>query len=130
MPIALDSATSGMNAFQQMMDVIGNNIANVNTTGYKSSSTTFEDLLSQTMSGGSAGNGSNGIGGTNPVQVGLGTQVASITSNFAEGSLQNTGNPNDLAINGTGFFVVSPSTTGGQLYYTRAGDFHVDSNGY
>lgn len=130
MPIALDSATSGMNAFQQMMDVIGNNIANVNTTGYKSSSTTFEDLLSQTMSGGSAGNGSNGIGGTNPVQVGLGTQVSSITSNFGEGSLQNTGNPNDLAINGTGFFVVSPSTTGGQLYYTRAGDFHVDSNGY
>ncbi len=128
MPIALDSATSGMNAFQQMMDVIGNNIANVNTVGYKSASTTFEDLLSQTLSNGSAGN-STGIGGTNPVQVGLGTQVASITSNFAEGSLQNTGSPNDLAINGTGFFIVSPSTSGGQLYYTRAGNFHVDSNG-
>ncbi|MCI0182778.1 flagellar hook-basal body protein [Sulfoacidibacillus ferrooxidans] len=137
MPIALDSATSGMNAFQQMMDVIGNNIANVNTTGYKSSSTTFEDLLSQTMSGGSAGT-SSGIGGTNPVQVGLGTQVASIYSNFAEGSLQNTGNPDDLAINGSGFFMLSPVTgatsgisiTGSNLYYTRAGDFHVDSNGY
>ncbi|PWI57601.1 flagellar hook-basal body protein [Sulfoacidibacillus thermotolerans] len=130
MPIALDSATSGMNAFQQMMDVIGNNIANVNTVGYKSASTTFEDLLSQTLNGGSAGNGTSGIGGTNPVQVGLGTQVAAITSNFAEGSLQNTGGPSDLAINGSGFFIVSPSTNGGQLYYTRAGSFHVDSNGY
>lgn len=132
MPIALDSATSGMNAFQQMMDVIGNNISNVDTVGFKSSSTTFENVLSQTLSGGSASQASsNGIGGTNPMQIGLGTQIGSITQNFGEGSLQDTGIPSDLAIDGTGFFVVSASPNASTpTYLTRAGQFSVDAGGY
>jgi len=132
---ALNAAASGMNAFQQMMDVIGNNIANVNTTAYKSSSTNFEDLLSQTLSSGSAGGAAQQqIGGTNPIQVGLGVKVASVNTDFAQGSLTVNGVPSNLAINGGGFFLVCANPTGptatAPLYYTRAGNFSVDSNGY
>ncbi|MHB1629963.1 MAG: flagellar hook-basal body protein [Bacilli bacterium] len=135
MTAALNAAASGMNAFQQMMDVIGNNIANVNTTAYKSSSTNFEDLLSQTISSGSAGGA--GIGGTNPIQVGLGVKVASVYTDFSQGSLTVNGVPSNLAINGGGFFMVCANQNGpnattppAPIYYTRAGDFSVDSNGY
>ncbi len=134
MTAALNAAASGMNAFQQMMDVIGNNIANVNTTAYKSGNTIFEDLLSQTISSGSAGG--PGIGGTNPIQVGLGVKVASVYTDFSQGSLTVNGVPSNLAINGGGFFMVCANQNGpnattppAPIYYTRAGDFSVDSNG-
>src|SRR5207302_10232638 len=90
------SAVSGLRAHQTMMDVIGNNIANVNTTGYKSSSAQFEDLLSQMLKG--AGGPQNGLGGSNPAQIGIGTKIGSITTSFTQGALQQTGRSTDLAI--------------------------------
>ncbi|KPV44404.1 flagellar hook-basal body protein [Alicyclobacillus ferrooxydans] len=122
----LDTPVSGMDAYNQWMQVIGNNIANVNTVGYKSSDVNFETMLSQTMSqGASAG------GGTNPEQVGLGVAVGQIAPNFSEGSLVQTGSPSDMAINGNGFFVVNTKPDGtGTFYYERAGNFAPDSNGY
>src|SRR5947207_2846046 len=98
------SGVSGLRAHQTMMDVIGNNIANVNTTGYKSSSVVFQDVLSQLLSG--AGAPQNGQGGTNPEQVGLGVKVGGITTNFAQGASEVTGRSTDLSISGDGFFVV------------------------
>ncbi|MCF8568070.1 flagellar hook-basal body complex protein [Alicyclobacillus tolerans] len=123
-----DAPVSGMDTFQTMMNVVGNNISNANTTGYKSSEINFADLLSQTMQTGSAGS-ATGLGGTNPQQVGLGVKVASISPNFTEGSLSQTGNPTDIAIQGNGLFAVSPNPSGSPLYYTRAGNFQIDSNG-
>ncbi|RIV17169.1 flagellar hook-basal body complex protein [Alicyclobacillaceae bacterium I2511] len=125
------ASVSGMDAFQTMMNVIGNNVANVNTTGYKTSQVNFADILSQTLANGSSGS-TAGIGGTNPQQVGLGVKIAEITPNFSQGSLTQTGNSNDLAIDGNGLFAVSPDanpTSPNQIFYTRAGNFHVDNNG-
>ncbi|MCL6515632.1 flagellar hook-basal body complex protein [Alicyclobacillus sp.] len=119
------SAISGMQGFATKLDVIGNNIANVNTPGFKSGRVDFADVLSQTISGGSAPAGSNG--GTNPVQVGLGMRVAGIDTLFTQGADQSTGVSTDLAINGAGFFTVTDSS--GQTYLTRAGDFSVDAAG-
>lgn len=126
---SMSSAISGMQAFQTDLDVVGNNIANVNTVGFKSSRADFSDILSQTLSGGNAGvaNGA-GLGGTNPQQVGLGVKVAATTLNFSQGSDATTSSPTDLAINGAGMFVVS-SDGGNSLNYTRAGNFTVDSSG-
>jgi flagellar hook protein FlgE len=107
-----------------MLDVTGNNIANVNTVGFKSSAVEFEDTLSQLFSGATAPNG--GAGGTNPAQIGLGVKVAGISTNFTEGSAESTGKPTDQMINGDGFFVVK---VGGTNAYTRAGDFDFDSAG-
>ncbi|MFN8051651.1 MAG: flagellar hook protein FlgE [Acidimicrobiales bacterium] len=118
------SAISGLRNHQTMMDVVGNNIANVNTNGFKSSSTVFEDVLSQTSRG--AGQPSATIGGTNPNTIGLGSRVAGITTSFAQGSLQRTGRSTDFAIQGDGFFVVD--SLGGREY-TRAGSFSVDALG-
>ncbi|MBW3648907.1 MAG: flagellar hook-basal body complex protein, partial [Actinobacteria bacterium] len=98
------SGISGLRTHQTMMDVVGNNISNVNTAGYKSSSTVFQDMLSQTMQG--AGAPVNGAGGTNPAQVGLGVKLAGISTNFAQGATQLTGRATDLAIQGDGFFAV------------------------
>ncbi|QQE80811.1 flagellar hook-basal body complex protein [Alicyclobacillus sp. SO9] len=125
------SAISGMNAFQTQLDVIGNNIANVNTTGYKTARTDFADVLSQTQSAGSApalnpGSNTYVSGGTNPNQVGLGVKVSATQTLFTQGADQSTGVPTDLAINGGGLFTVSRA---GQTYYTRAGDFSVDKSG-
>ena len=106
------------------MDVIGNNIANVNTTGFKSSRTTFADTLSQTLSGASAPQ--DNIGGTNPKQIGLGTGVASIDMLFTDGSVQSTGKNTDLCLSGNGLFVVK---RGSETYYTRDGAFEFDSQG-
>lgn len=117
------SAISGMQAFQTKLDVIGNNIANVDTTGFKAGRTDFSSVLSQTMSGGSAPNGS--FGGTNPQQVGLGVQVSAIPTLFTQGGSQSTGVQTDAMINGDGFFVVS---NGNSNLLTREGDFTVDSN--
>jgi flagellar hook protein FlgE len=106
------------------MDVVGNNIANVNTTGYKSSSVLFEDLLSQTLTG--AGAPSAVQGGTNPAQIGLGVQLTGVSINFAQGATQLTGRSTDFAIQGDGFFVVNG---GNGTSYTRNGSFSLDANG-
>src|SRR5579884_3295781 len=105
MPRALWSAVSGLDNHQTWMDVIGNNIANVNTSGYKDSRFQFEDILSQSMRG-AAPPVQGGIGGTNPQQVGLGSSTGSVETNTAQGSLQQTGLPTDIAIQGPGYFVV------------------------
>ncbi|AGL21217.1 flagellar hook protein FlgE [Actinoplanes sp. N902-109] len=121
---SLFSGISGLRAHQQMMDVTGNNIANVNTTGYKSSQTVFQDTLSQMVN--AAGAPQNGAGGTNPAQVGLGVRTASINANFSQGAAQTTGKAGDMMIQGDGFFVVK---SGGESVYTRAGSFTFDANG-
>jgi flagellar hook protein FlgE len=107
-----------------MMDVTGNNIANVNTAGYKGSQTVFQDTLSQLIQGAGAPQGA--AGGTNPAQVGLGVRVAGIFTNFAQGSSQSTGRSTDLMIQGDGFFAVQKD---GQDLYTRAGAFSFDALG-
>ncbi|MFG1610139.1 flagellar hook protein FlgE [Actinoplanes sp. NPDC049265] len=121
---SLFSGISGLRAHQQMMDVTGNNIANVNTTGYKSSQTVFQDTLSQMVN--AAGAPQNQSGGTNPAQVGLGVRLASINANFGQGAAQTTGKSSDMMIQGDGFFVVK---SGGEALYTRAGSFTFDANG-
>ncbi|HEU5084056.1 MAG TPA: flagellar basal-body rod protein FlgF [Acidimicrobiales bacterium] len=117
------SGVSGLRGHQTMMDVVGNNIANVNTTGYKSSQTIFQDLLSQVLQGAGM---PEGAGGTNPAQVGLGMRLAGTSTNFTQGGLQNTGRSTDLAIQGDGFFAVR---TGAETLYTRAGAFSFDAAG-
>ncbi|MCA2213693.1 flagellar hook protein FlgE [Jidongwangia harbinensis] len=121
---SLFSGISGLRAHQQMMDVTGNNISNVNTTGYKSSQTVFQDTLSQMVN--AAGAPQNDAGGTNPAQVGLGVRLASINANFGQGAAQTTGKSSDMMIQGDGFFVVK---SGGETLYTRAGSFTFDANG-
>lgn len=121
---SLYSAISGLKNHQIKMDVVGNNIANVNTTGFKRSRVTFSTMLSQTMKG--AGSPSPTQGGTNPAQVGLGSMVSSIDQIMTTGSAQNTGNPSDVMIQGRGFFVFRNA---GQIVYGRAGAFSLDTNG-
>jgi flagellar hook protein FlgE len=121
---SLFSGISGLRAHQQMMDVTGNNIANVNTTGYKTSQTVFQDTLSQMVS--AAGSPQGTLGGTNPSQIGLGVRVASVNTNFGQGSAQTTGKASDMMVQGDGFFVVKD---GGESLYTRAGSFTFDANG-
>jgi flagellar hook protein FlgE len=121
---SLYSGISGLRAHQQMMDVTGNNIANVNTVGYKASSVQFQDTLSQMI--GSAGAPQNGAGGTNPAQVGLGVRTAGIVSNWAQGSTEATGRSGDMMISGDGFFI---ARSGGEDLYTRSGSFSFDANG-
>jgi flagellar hook protein FlgE len=116
-----------MKGFQTKLDVIGNNIANVNTTGFKSSRVMFKDILSQTTSGASAPT-DDGAGGINPKQIGLGVQVSSIDTLHLPGSAQTTNNPTDLRINGDGFFLIKMTAEQEQPYLTRAGDFHIDAN--
>ena len=121
---SLFSGVSGLKSHQTRMDTIGNNIANVNTTGFKSSRTTFADTLSQTLTGASAPGDTTG--GTNPKQIGLGTGVASIDTIFTDGSVQSTGKNTDLCLSGNGLFVVKK---GSETYYTRDGAFEFDANG-
>jgi flagellar hook protein FlgE len=121
---SLFSGVSGLKSHQTRMDTIGNNIANVNTTGFKSSRTTFADTLSQTLTGASAPGDT--IGGTNAKQIGLGTGVASIDTIFTDGSVQSTGKNTDLCLSGNGLFVVKK---GDQTYYTRDGAFEFDAAG-
>lgn len=122
---SLFTAVSGLKNHQTRMDVIGNNIANVNTTGFKSGRVTFADTLSQTLSGSSSPNGTTG--GVNAKQIGLGMSVASVDTNFTHGSASSTGNNTDLAIDtDNGLFIVK---NGNETYYTRNGNFTLDSNG-
>jgi flagellar hook protein FlgE len=118
------SAISGLKAHQTKLDTVGNNIANVNTVGYKSSQTVFQDTLSQVLSNGSAP--TTTTGGTNPAQVGLGVKVAGITTNFSQGSTQSTSRSTDFMISGDGFFVTE---SGNEQLYTRAGSFDFDGQG-
>ncbi|MFZ5851503.1 MAG: flagellar hook protein FlgE [Actinomycetota bacterium] len=121
---SLFSGISGLRSHQTMMDVTGNNIANVNTAGYKTSQTVFQDTLSQMLKAAGAPQGVNG--GTNPAQVGLGSRLGSINMNFSQGAAQTTGRNTDLMVQGDGFFVVR---NGGEDLYTRAGAFSFDSDG-
>lgn len=121
---SLFSGVSGLKNHQTKMDVIGNNISNVNTNGFKSSRIIFADTLSQTMTG--AASPTETLGGINPKQVGLGSEVSSIDLIFTDGSVQSTGKNTDLCLSGNGLFVVS---NGNQIYYTRNGAFEFDANG-
>jgi flagellar hook protein FlgE len=121
---SLFSGISGLRANQTMLDVTGNNIANANTAGFKASTVLFQDTLSQMLIG--ASGASAGRGGTNPIQVGLGVQVAATHTNFLQGSSQVTGRATDLMIQGDGFFVVQRN---GENLYTRAGAFTFDEAG-
>ena len=123
---AMFSGVSGLQAHQSKMNVIGNNIANVNTTGFKSGQVSFQDQLSQTLRNATGPGGSSGLGGTNPTQVGLGVAVGAMKTNESQGNLQSTGNQTDLAVSGQGYFVVSD---GNGVSYTRDGSFELDSNG-
>lgn len=121
---SLFAGISGLRSHQTMLDVTGNNIANVNTTGFKSSQVVFQDTLSQLLTG--AGGAQDGVGGTNPAQIGLGVRVAGVTTNFTQGASQMTGRSTDMMIQGDGFFVVRK---GAETYYTRAGSFDFDATG-
>ena len=121
---SLFSGVSGLQNHQIRMDVIGNNISNVNTIGFKKGRVNFQDLLSQTLQG--AARPTDELGGVNPKQVGLGMSVASIDTIHLQGSLQTTGKVDDVAIQGNGFFVL---TSGQKDFYTRAGSFGLDENG-
>ncbi|GGL47366.1 flagellar basal-body rod protein FlgF [Planomonospora parontospora] len=124
---SLYSGISGLRVHQTMMDVTGNNIANVNTTGFKGSQTVFQDTLSQMMqAAGAPQPGAPGAGGTNPAQVGLGVRLAGVQTNFGQGAAQTTGRNLDLMIQGDGFFAVQKGT---EQLYTRAGSFNFDANG-
>ncbi|HWI62409.1 MAG TPA: flagellar hook protein FlgE [Symbiobacteriaceae bacterium] len=122
---AMSAGVQGMRAHQVKMDVIGNNIANVNTVAFKASRVNFAEMYSQTMQG--ATSPGTLRGGMNPKQVGLGVAVAAIETIQEPGSLQATGKATDLAISGNGFFVLRD---GGRMVYTRAGNFDFDSDGF
>ncbi|MBJ9990218.1 MULTISPECIES: flagellar basal body rod protein FlgG [Paenibacillus] len=120
------SGVSGMRGFQTKLDVIGNNIANVNTTGFKAGRVMFKDVMSQTVSGVTAPvDGESG--GANAKQIGLGVSIGSIDTLHTGGSAQTTNNPTDLRIDGDGFFLVKLDPAQDPPFLTRAGDFHVDA---
>jgi flagellar hook protein FlgE len=121
---SLWAGVSGLQNHQTRMDVLGNNISNVNTTGFKKGRVTFQDMLSQTMSG--AAKPTDEAGGVNPQQVGLGMQVSTIDTIFTQGALQSTGVMTDVALQGNGFFVLN---AGDKTYYTRNGAFGLDQDG-
>jgi flagellar hook protein FlgE len=125
------AAISGLQAHQTMLDVTANNLSNVDTIGYKSERTTFVDQLTQVIRGASGPTANNA--GTNPLQVGLGTQLGSIDNIMTQGSAQSTGNPLDIQIQGEGFFRVgagAPPTVPTTLEFTRAGNFTTNTLGY
>jgi len=121
---SLFAGISGLRNHQTMLDVTGNNIANANTVGFKASTTVFSDALSQMLTAAS-GSGAD-RGGTNPIQIGLGVQLAATSTNFGQGAAQTTGRLTDLMISGDGFFVLHD---GAQSIYTRAGSFTFDETG-
>ena len=124
---SLFSGVAGLKTHQTKMDVIGNNIANVNTVAYKSQNVTFQELMYQTTQSASAANAETGRGGINAKQIGLGVQTGAINANIStSGASQTTGNPFDIQIKGDSFFIVSD---GANNYFTRAGAFYVDGMG-
>jgi len=122
MGASLLSGVSGLRSHQRLLDVVANNLANINTPGYKSARVEFSDLFSQTLDTGGAS--TTTLGGRNPVQLGMGVKTAGIETNFEQGTLSATGRIFDLAVEGEGFFAVSD---GNQNFYTRVGRFDVDS---
>ncbi|MDK2985136.1 MAG: flagellar hook protein FlgE [Clostridia bacterium] len=122
---SLYSAVSGLKTHQVKMDVVGNNIANVNTIGFKKSNVTFQDTLSQTIKAANAP--SANTGGTNPAQIGTGVMIGSINTVHTQGAISTTGNNTDVMIQGDGFFMLG---RGNEIFYTRAGAFSFDSEGY
>jgi flagellar hook protein FlgE len=122
---SLNAGVSGLQQYQEMMDVVGNNIANVNTVGYKANEVTLEDMISQTEAGAMAP--TDDSGGTDPRQVGLGVTSGTISTIFTQGNLQTSSSPTDLAIQGNGFFILTQGNSATQ-YYTRDGSFNVDAN--
>ncbi|MHC9541045.1 MAG: flagellar hook protein FlgE [Vulcanimicrobiota bacterium] len=124
MPSGLSNAISGLTNFQKLIDVVGNNIANLNTPGYKSSNVTFKELMSQTIKGASAA--SEGRGGTNPMQLGLGTTMGSIEQSQTQGPVEITGKSTDFAITGGGYFIMKDGET---VRFSRNGNFSIDANG-
>ncbi len=121
---SLYAGVSGMQNHQTKMDVIGNNVANVNTTGFKRGRVDFQDMISQQLSGAAAP--TTEVGGVNPKEVGLGVQTAAINTIFTQGNLQSTGVSTDVAIQGNGFFILK---NGEESFYTRAGAFSLDQDG-
>ncbi|HAK47528.1 MAG TPA: flagellar hook protein FlgE, partial [Spirochaeta sp.] len=121
---SLYAGVSGLQNHQVRMDVIGNNISNINTTGFKKGRVNFQDMISQSMSG--ASRPTEELGGVNPKQVGLGMTIASIDTIHTQGSMQSTGVTTDLAVQGNGFFIMAG---GAKQYYTRAGAFGIDEAG-
>ena len=123
MSFALSAGVTGLQAHQKMLDIAGNNLANVNTTGFKASRITFSQLLSETIK--KASQPTSTVGGTNPQQMGSGVGVSGISPLMTQGNIINTGNPLDLAMEGEGYFALSD---GEQNIYTRAGSFAVDAD--
>ncbi len=125
----LTSGVSALKSFTKDLEVIGNNIANVNTTAYKGSTTSFEDSFSNTLRSSASSNAGTGSSNISAIQVGSGVQIGAIQARFTQGSLSSTGVSTDLGVSGTGFFrVVNPAD--GSAFATRAGDFRFDDNGY
>jgi flagellar hook protein FlgE len=125
------SAISGLEANQTMLDVVSNNLANLNTVGYKDQSVDFSSALSQVLSG--AGGPTSQLGGTNPIEVGVGVNVQAIDTNESTGTMESTGNALDVAIEGSGYLQVgdgAPPTLPATIDYTRAGNLTTDANGY
>ncbi|HKI35951.1 MAG TPA: flagellar hook protein FlgE [Gemmataceae bacterium] len=122
---SLLAGVTGLNTNQQMLDVVGNNLANSNTTAYKGQSISFEDLFYQTLQ--PATPSTQVAGGTDPIQVGFGTKMGTIQNNLAQGTLQPTGNDLDMGLQGAGYFQESD---GANTFFTRAGSFTVDSSGF
>ena len=125
---SLFTGVSGLNAYQNAIDVISNNIANVGTVGYKSQNITFQDLLYQTQAFATAP--TQTLGGTDPQNEGLGVKTSAIDNNFSQGGLETTGINTDLAINGAGFFILKNINNTGSPVYTRDGHFGINSQGY
>ncbi len=123
----LTSGVSAMRSFTKGLEVIGNNIANVNTTGYKASTASFSDSFSNTLKGSSPSSGTSS--NSSAVQVGTGVQVTGISARFTQGALTTTGSVTDLGISGAGFFIVE-NPAGGAQFATRAGNFRTDDQGY
>jgi len=123
---SFNSGVSAVKTFGKSLEVIGDNIANVNTTGFKGSRVTNQDSFSETLTRSAPANGD--IPGANTMQIGQGTSVASVSQRFTQGVLSTTGGPADLGVSGKGFFKVqNPETE--DFYYTRAGDFRLDDTG-
>jgi flagellar hook protein FlgE len=122
---ALLAGVSGLTAHQKMLDVVGNNLANIDTLGFKTSRVTFSELLTQTLKEGTGP--TDFTGGTNPEQIGAGVGIGSIDRDMTQGSMETTNQPLDMAIAGEGFFVLSDGT---RDLYTRVGAFGVDANNY
>ncbi|GAB4337309.1 MAG: hypothetical protein Kow0037_19890 [Calditrichia bacterium] len=121
---SLYAGVSGLRNHQVMMDVLGNNISNVNTIGFKTGRVTFSEMFAQTLRG--TTQPLSNLGGTNPIQVGLGMSLSTIDTLFSQGNIESTGQTTDLAIQGDGFFIISD---GANRYYTRAGNFQFDGEG-